>query len=122
MSAIQRLKRRLEKTSALARLKASLSHDKKAVDLGGVLGSASISGLVGAIPMALIGAFQGRHGGRPQMLHDAAVGGIVGAVPAALFGGLQGYQEQKAREEAMRRYMRSGGYGSEFLSPPTEPK
>lgn len=116
-SAVGRLKRRLKKSpsDAVDRLKKKM--EKTAVAMGPVASAAGVSGLVGAIPMALIGALHARGMGRGQVAHDAVVGGLVGAIPGALFGGMQAYQEQKEKERMLRRYMRSGGYGGEFLAP-----
>lgn len=121
-SAVGRLKRRLKKDPSDAVTRLNKKMEKTAVSLGPVVSSAGVSGLIGAIPMAVLGALHAKGMGRGQMAHDALVGGLVGAIPGALFGGMQAYDEQKEKERALRRYMRGGGYGSEFLPTPNGPR
>lgn len=110
--------KKLANTPGTAVHRLSRSLEKRAADLGKIIGAAGSSALVGGLPMALMGAFQGRSGGRGMMAHNAAIGGIVGGIPSALFGAYGEYQNQKAREQALKEYFANGGYGSEFIREP----
>lgn len=91
---------------------------KLAIAWGPIASAAGANALIGALPMALIGGFQGRGGGAGMVAHNALIGGLVGGLPSAMFGAYGEYQNQKAKDQAMKEYLANGGYGSEFYNAP----